>query len=64
MEQLTLIQIYENGQVDILAEIMVNDQFVKVENKEVVRRHLNKIMGLLLGKSVNVFYSFKSKDNE
>ena len=64
MEQLTLIQIYEDGQVNVIAEININEQFARIVNKEIIRRHLTKIIGMILGKKINVYYRLIQKDNE
>lgn len=64
MEQLTLIQIYEDGQVNVIAEININEKFSGIVNKEIIRRHLTKIIGMILGKKINVYYRLMQKENE
>lgn len=59
MEQLTLIQIFDNGEVNIVAEVKFNEDHGKGVNKEIVRKHLTKIVGLLFNKEVKVFYHLK-----
>lgn len=61
MEQLTLIQIYDDGEVHIIGEFKVNEKFGKIVNKEIVRRHLNRFFSILLNQKVKVFYNLKEK---
>jgi hypothetical protein len=64
MEQLIVIQILDNGEVNHICEIKVDQKFAKIKNKEIVRRHLNKFLSILLGQKVKAFYRLKECKDE
>jgi uncharacterized membrane protein len=64
MEQLILITITDKGEVNEVARVYFNENHGKTKNKEIIRRHLKRILGLLFGKQVKVYYTFKEVSNE
>jgi hypothetical protein len=64
MEQLTIIEITDKGEVNQVAIMTFNEKYGHVKNKDIVRRHMTKIIGLLFGFKVNIHYSFKPQKDE
>lgn len=64
MEQLRVIRITDNGEVNEVCLVTFNEDHGKVLHKQIVRRHLTKIIGFLFGMRVKVYYEFKEVINE
>ena len=64
MEQLTCIRITDKGEVNEVATIKFNEQYGQIKHKDIVRRHLTRIIGFLFGMKVKVYYEFKEPKHE